>query len=302
LNNLKPFRQAQYGEGLGLLMQGLFKKVAIADNFAPAVAYGYANVATSGTVDCWIAVLGFAVQVYCDFSGYTDMGRGSAMMLGFSLPNNFNYPYLATSCTDFWKRWHISLSTWLRDYLYISLGGARAGRWRKNLNLVITMTIGGIWHGAEWHYVTWGAFSGIVLVIVHEYERFMQGIPWLKRFHDSKISIPFAIALTFLTTLICWAQFRALSVVGSIQMLQHMFTWAPSTGEILTTYIDRSPAVVALIIYMVYGLIVAGLRRLPSLQDEEIGLVPRFAVCTAVFIAAIACQPAHLERFIYFQF
>jgi D-alanyl-lipoteichoic acid acyltransferase DltB (MBOAT superfamily) len=163
------------------------------------------------------------------------------------------------------------------------------------------MTIGGIWHGAEWHYVTWGAFSGCVLVVVHEYERIMQGIPWLRRFHESKVSTPFAIALTFLTTLVCWAQFRALTVTGSVQMLQHMFTWKPSTGEIIAT-LETTPAVVALAVYMVYALVVAGVRRMPAVRSMEVGFLPRFAVCAAVFIASAGCQPTHLERFIYFQF
>jgi alginate O-acetyltransferase complex protein AlgI len=301
LNNLRTFKQAQFSEGLGLLMQGLFKKVAIADNFAPVVAYGYSNLATGGSVDAWISVLGFLAQVYCDFSGYTDMGRGSAMMLGFSLPDNFNYPYLARSYTEVWKRWHISLSTWLRDYLYISLGGARVSRWRKNLNLVITMTIGGIWHGAEWHYVTWGIFCGCLLAVDHEYHSFVAKTPWLQRFHKTKISIPIAIAFTFLTTAISWAQFRALNIQGTYQILQHMFTWVPSTGELMSQ-LEQSPAVVATLVYMVYALFVVILRKMPAVRDIRIGIVPRLAVCTAVFIAALACQPTHLERFIYFQF
>ena len=147
LNDMANFSGQKFETGLELVLQGLFKKVALSDNLSPLVAAGFDHTQTLGTMDAWIAVLAFTAQIYFDFSGYTDIGRGSAMMLGFTLPDNFNLPYIAQSASDFWKRWHISLSSWLRDYLYIPLGGGRCSRWRKHLNLMITMLLGGLWHG-----------------------------------------------------------------------------------------------------------------------------------------------------------
>ncbi|MCP4037632.1 MAG: MBOAT family protein, partial [bacterium] len=152
---------------------GFFKKVVIADNLAVIVdaVYRPGSDPTSGEII--IATYAFAWQIYCDFSGYTDIARGTARMLGFDLMLNFNIPYAASNPAEFWRRWHISLSTWLRDYLYISLGGNRRGRLRTYCNLFATMVIGGLWHGAAWPFVLWGAYHGLLLTI-HRALR-----PWL---------------------------------------------------------------------------------------------------------------------------
>jgi D-alanyl-lipoteichoic acid acyltransferase DltB (MBOAT superfamily) len=154
---------------------GLFKKTVIADNLAVLVDIVYAQDASPAPAEVLLATWAFALQIYCDFSGYTDIARGSARMLGFDLIRNFDLPYLATSVADFWRRWHISLSTWLRDYLYIPLGGNRKGSRRTELNLMLTMVLGGLWHGAAWNFVLWGAYHGVLLV-VHRGLR-----PWLDR-------------------------------------------------------------------------------------------------------------------------
>lgn len=152
------------GRGAVLCLVGLIKKIAIADAIAPSVNAVYANPAATGA-EILIATWLFALQIYCDFSGYTDVARGVARMLGFDLTRNFMQPYFATDIQQFWRRWHISLSTWLRDYLYIALGGNRRGRRRTQINLILTMVLGGLWHGAAWNFLLWGGYHGALLAV-----------------------------------------------------------------------------------------------------------------------------------------
>lgn len=151
-------------EGCWLILWGLCKKIVIADNLAMIVDPIFSHSEEYKGAVLLLALLAFTFQIYCDFSGYTDMARGIAKLLGFELSLNFNFPYLSRSPSEFWTRWHISLSRWLKDYLYISLGGNRAGKIRTQLNLVITMVLGGLWHGAAWNYVLWGLYHGTLLV------------------------------------------------------------------------------------------------------------------------------------------
>jgi D-alanyl-lipoteichoic acid acyltransferase DltB (MBOAT superfamily) len=152
------------GRGAVLCLLGLIKKVVIADGVAPSVDAIY-GAADPSRLDIVLATWLFAIQIYCDFSGYTDIARGVAKMLGFGLMRNFAQPYFAVNPQEFWRRWHISLSTWLRDYLYISLGGNRGGRWHTYRNLMTTMTLGGLWHGAAWNFVAWGIYQGGLLAV-----------------------------------------------------------------------------------------------------------------------------------------
>jgi alginate O-acetyltransferase complex protein AlgI len=155
--------RAMLEEGVWLILWGLFKKVVIADNCAPLVEMVYGSTTCTGPAVA-LGTLAFALQIYCDFSGYSDIARGTARVLGFDIMWNFHIPYAATSPREFWRRWHISLSTWLRDYLYISLGGNRRGSGRTYFNLVVTMLLGGLWHGAAWNFVLWGLWHGAGLV------------------------------------------------------------------------------------------------------------------------------------------
>ena len=153
----------RFSSGLQLAFVGLFKKMVIADNMAVVVNSVYGAADPSGSA-VWLATYAFALQIYCDFSGYTDIARGTARMLGFDICLNFRLPYLAANPEDFWQRWHVSLSTWLRDYLYIPLGGNRHGKWKTIRNLMLTMLLGGLWHGAAWNFILWGGFHGLLLV------------------------------------------------------------------------------------------------------------------------------------------
>lgn len=160
------FSPTEGSEGLWLIALGLLKKVAIGDYLAlNLVDRVFDAPAQYSALECYAAVLGYSVQIYCDFSGYTDVAIGSALLLGVRFPKNFDAPYKAASITEFWRRWHISLSTWLRDYLYIPLGGNRRGRFRTYVNLMLTMLLGGLWHGANWTFVVWGGIHGAALAV-----------------------------------------------------------------------------------------------------------------------------------------
>lgn len=300
------FDKEQFTCGLTLLLQGLFKKVALADNLAILANLGFQNAANLGAADAWTATLAFTFQIYFDFSGYTDMGRGSALMLGFALPDNFNFPYLASSLSDFWRRWHISLSSWLRDYLYIPLGGGRCSETRKYFNLITTMVLGGLWHGAAWHFVVWGAVHGGGLVINHLYNDFVKGDRVLRAFHSSFLGVFFSWILTFATVHVCWIFFRAENSAQACAMLTDMFS--SRCTNIVTEPLEQSPVCVALIIYSFFALIF----RVPKVTKSSwispvsdllnLGFPARVVIYISVFIGALGFAPIKTSPFIYFQF
>ena len=161
-------RKVELGRAVCLIVGGLFKKVVLADMLATRLVDPvFGSPSAHGATDVLLAVYAYGAQIYCDFSSYTDMATGLALLLGFQFPRNFNAPYTATSLQDFWRRWHMTLSRWLRDYLYIPLGGNRRGEWRTRLNLMLTMLLGGLWHGAAWNFVIWGGIHGTALVVGH---------------------------------------------------------------------------------------------------------------------------------------
>jgi len=199
--------RAMLEEGIWLILWGMFKKVTLADNFAPLVemAFGAGTaVASYSAPTVVLGTLAFGLQIYCDFSGYSDIARGLARVLGFDIMWNFDLPYAATNLREFWRRWHISLSSWLRDYLYISLGGNRRGRSRTYVNLLITMLLGGLWHGAAWNFVLWGLWHGVGLALLRSPICQWQlpiGTPFLRRV--------FAWVITMLFVFYGWLLFRA---------------------------------------------------------------------------------------------
>ena len=192
-------------EGVQIFAFGLFKKLVIADHLSVFVDQVYGKPMAFNGLTIFFAAIAYSLQIYFDFSGYSDMAVGVAKTIGFDLPRNFNLPYISHNVTEFWKRWHISLSSWLQEYLYISLGGSRKGNIRTYINLMLTMVIGGVWHGANWTYVIWGFLHGIALVI-HKV--------WMKKTNSSKkeqniVARSASILATFLFTTLCWIFFRA---------------------------------------------------------------------------------------------
>jgi alginate O-acetyltransferase complex protein AlgI len=211
-------------EGLWLCLWGMFKKVVIADSLAPLVEMVFGNPQASGPIIA-LATVAFGFQIYCDFSGYTDIARGVARMLGFELLLNFNLPYIATNIREFWQRWHISLSTWLRDYLYVSLGGNRLGPIRTYRNLFLTMLLGGLWHGAAWNFVLWGIWHGLGLII---HRRWAGNQPKTV----SKLSQILGWTATMLFVFYGWLLFRAGSLDQIISMTGGLVNWSwPSWAQ-----------------------------------------------------------------------
>src|SRR5262249_29753351 len=206
--------------GIALLVLGLFEKCVIADIvMAPVVDDVFKTSGHVGFADAWTGTLAFAGQIFCDFAGYSTCAIGIALCLGFSLPNNFRFPYAAIGFSDFWRRWHISLSTWLRDYLYIPLGGNRIGPVRTYVNLSLTMLIGGLWHGASWTFVVWGGLHGAYLIAERVFEKLAGDAPW-RRTLAAQLA---GAAVTFALVCVAWGFFRASSFSQAVAVPEGMF-------------------------------------------------------------------------------
>jgi len=198
--------------GIAFISLGLAKKVLLANPCGRIADLAF-DAGAIGTLDAWFGVTAYAFQIYFDFSGYSDMAIGLGLMLGFVFPKNFDSPYHAQSITEFWRRWHISLSSWLRDYLYVPLGGSRAGPGRTYVNLALVMLLGGLWHGSSWTFVVWGGFHGVLLAV----ERSLGGAgPY--RF----LPAPFRTTLTFCLVLVSWVFFRAADLGAATTYLRSM--------------------------------------------------------------------------------
>jgi alginate O-acetyltransferase complex protein AlgI len=213
--------------GIAIFVAGLFKKVVIADNLAQFVSPVFAHLDDGGVVAtswAWLATLSYTLQIYFDFSGYSDMAIGLALLFGIRLPVNFRSPYKATSIIDFWRRWHITLSRFLRDYLYIPLGGNRHGEPRRYLNLMLTMLLGGLWHGAGWNFLIWGGLHGLYLSVNHLWQRW-RGVSVAKPQFPAAAKFPAALswAVTFAAVVLAWVFFRAKTASGAWQMLCALF-------------------------------------------------------------------------------
>ena len=199
--------------GLWLVMIGLVKKCVIADYIAQYNDWVFSSPATYSGFECVMGILGYTVQIYCDFSGYSDISIGIAALMGFHLLENFSFPYSAPSPSEFWHRWHISLSTWFRDYVYIPLGGNRCSRVRTYINNIITMLVAGLWHGSTWMFVLWGGIHGLGLVVHKAFK------PLLGRLPDNSWSNGLSVFLTFIFVAIAWVFFRSESVASACQLL-----------------------------------------------------------------------------------
>ncbi|HEX2153174.1 MAG TPA: MBOAT family protein [Acidimicrobiia bacterium] len=291
LHTAKDPRRVDAGRGFSLIAGGLFKKVVVANTLAGAIVDPvFASPSQFSALEVLMAVYGYAVQIYADFSGYTDIAIGVALLMGFKFPQNFNSPYAALSIQDFWRRWHMTLSRWLRDYLYIPLGGNRGSRADTYRNLLITMVLGGLWHGAAWTFVLWGAFHGAVLA----YER------W--RAETGRVLVadsPGQRALRRLATfhLVClgWMLFRADSLGRVGELLGRLADWGPAPSV--------TPAVIALIVGGI------GVQYLPSdfrdrLQVTYSRLRPiALTAGLAAFLLVLdGFGPEGVAPFIYFQF
>jgi len=287
LQRPKRFDWLRMQAGVHLFLIGLFKKSVIADQVGLAIDPVFAAPGDFGTEALWLAMLGYSVQIYCDFSGYTDMALGLANMLGFKLPNNFNAPYLASSPSDFWRRWHISLSRWLRDYLYIPLGGNRYGSVRTMLNLFITMLLGGLWHGANWTFVVWGAYHGALLAI----QRLIPKALTQPMFR------PLGMVITFLAVCVGWVLFRAQTLQDAGTILRGLVV--PTSGYSLAG--DSNSIVIVCLVITMIG------QALGQLPNARLMLFRMPALVAALVMAlmltlSLLLMPVDGKTFIYFQF
>jgi alginate O-acetyltransferase complex protein AlgI len=291
-----PLVVSNLGWGLSLMILGLFEKVVIADGaLAPIVENLYAAKGIPNFASAWAGTLAFTGQVFCDFAGYSTCAIGAALCLGFILPRNFHFPYAAIGFSDFWRRWHISLSTWLRDYLYIPLGGNRQGQFRTHLNLMVTMLLGGLWHGAAWPFVVWGGLHGLYLIG----ERLL--VKSIGRFPLWQHPAMRVVLMLFTFVLICftWVFFRATSFTQAMTIVQAMVTLS---GKSATLFLGSKEILTA-------GGIVAAILgihwcfRARTLEDIVVKL-PWWTVASglAVMLYAIATLPGEDRSFIYFQF
>jgi alginate O-acetyltransferase complex protein AlgI len=290
LVSARKFAQVDVRGALVLFLVGFVKKACIADGVAPIVDKYFASPGAYRPSSAWLAVFLYAIQIYCDFSGYTDMAIACARLLGYELTLNFNFPYLARNVADFWHRWHISLSTWLRDYLYIPLGGNRGNRWFVARNIMLTMMLGGLWHGGGWTFVLWGTLHGLVLVIHRQWSELTAHLKSV-----SKLMHWIAWPLTMYWICFTWVFFRAADLEHAGVIIKSFVFWHSAGNRniavrmlwmvLLLTILHRLNA---------RGLFSAWWRRGPS----------------AAFAAGYGCSaalvllfiPAKYTPFIYFQF
>ena len=284
--------------GFNLAMWGLFKKVVIADNLAAIAAPIFHRELSFRPGPIHLGALAFAFQIYCDFSGYTDIARGVARIMGFTLMDNFKHPYFATSITDFWRRWHISLSSWLRDYLYIPLGGIRHGTWATYRNLFLTMLLGGLWHGAGWTFVLWGAYQGALLVLerlfggrrlildAFEARGLWGGLVWLGR-----------VLVTFHFVCLGWIFFRC-EEVGPLWMMVRNFMDVSGWFHMPETLGRRT-------LLLILPLLVVDAVDFLSRREQWILRAPAWLRVLIYFVALYAFMVFgrfESNAFIYFQF
>jgi len=303
------FKWEYLDQGMQLILMGLFKKVIIADNLALVAQAGFSHPESFSAVDLWLITYAFAFQIFFDFAGYTDIARGSAMLFGYKVPINFNLPYLAANVADFWHRWHISLSTWLRDYLFIPLGGSRGTRSQTYRNLFITMALGGLWHGAAMHFLVWGAYQGILLIAHREYGRALEAAGVAERLLKSKIYHALSVVFTFHLVCIGWVFFRADTIAAANQMVLKMLT-APaellhfSLRQLAVLQI-RDPLIFPALLLILPVLMISQ-PIVNWLNGKRFYQSPPWAVQVGVMVALMCLltvfSPDTSPRFIYFQF
>ncbi len=325
------FRLELFAAGLTVLAIGLSKKVFLADMVSPTAASTFALVHKGVPVHfflAWIGALAYACQIYFDFSGYSDMALGLGLMFGIRLPLNFNSPYKAASIIDFWRRWHISLSRFLRDYLYIPLGGGRVAPWRKYANLFSTMLLGGLWHGAGWTFILWGGVHGFFLMVNHGWIALTRDRSWAQ----GRLMRVFYRVVTFVSVVAAWVLFRAERLSDAVLLLRGM---AGQTGVLLPHFFGNlfgvhlpvwlnsgsgefgigDRAIVRIVIFLVVAFFAPNTQQImaranPALEEAEglaptplrWSLTPSWACAVGLLWALILCSLNEVSEFIYFQF
>ncbi len=280
-------------EGLLLFLFGLAKKLAVADNLALVANDVFAMPEAYSSLGCYLGTLCFAGQIYCDFSGYSDMARGLALCFGYRLMDNFNMPYVSTNPSDFWKRWNISLSSWLKNYLYIPLGGNRGSRFQTLRNLLITMTLGGLWHGANWTFVLWGVFHGFYLILYHAWRS-----PW-SRLETFPVTRLILWLLNFHFILLGWILFRSANLDVAFTILSKLMSF-DSLGS---TPFSNGLFFLLLLLLICHGIgAKMGFDPLWKAWEKRTPAPIMGIVYAAAVVVVLLLAPEDLLPFIYFQF
>ncbi|KXK26037.1 MAG: Peptidoglycan O-acetyltransferase [candidate division WS6 bacterium OLB20] len=286
-----PFLLANLTEGLKLIIIGMFKKVVLADRLAIYVNTVYADTAAATDLQLIIATWMFAFQILMDFSGYSDIAIGSARILGIDLMKNFDFPYLATSVTDFWRRWHISLTTWFTDYIYIPLGGNRKGQIRKYFNILIVFFISGVWHGAGWSFVVWGLLNGIYLVI--------EDLTGLRKAAAGRFAAVVRGIVTFNLIAVTWVFFRSDSLAGAVRIFMDLIQFEFVPGTLFVPF--GAFGFFQTVLVLVMGIILGGVLYL-----RHTGRLTRWYPAAVVYMALVFLIVIFgsfgNREFIYFQF
>lgn len=278
--------------GIKLFILGFFKKLLISDMISPYSDNVFSNIDTVTSYEAWIGILAYTIQIYCDFSGYSDMAIGVARTMGYNFIENFNMPYKSYSITEFWRRWHISLSSWLRDYLYISLGGNRGSKLKTYGNLMITMLLGGLWHGANWTFVVWGGMHGILLSIHKMWSEFLRRNK-IEQFFENPIWNAISWLLTITSVMVSWVFFRAESFAVANKFLVKLVT-------VHYSEVYYVPQILFLLILVVIGHI--GSKYYFEGEQFKRSKVEEYALYSTMIILLVLLAPTNTSPFIYFQF
>ena len=306
LNNLKFPTIERLAEAGWLVASGAIKKTLIADNLAIFVKliFDPNSLDRAGSVDLWLAIFAYGLQLYLDFSGYVDIVLGTAILFGINLPTNFNFPYMSTSIADFWRRWHISLGNWLRDYIYIPLGGSRLGLVRTCLNLFALMLISGIWHGADWGYILWGGIHGIALVVHRLTTVLSDRFESLALFWRSRLGHVCGWLLTQPLVFVTWIWFRLPNLSQSNLVLQHLWGHPRDAQFATKVYVENLQLADSQVLLILVGLSIA--MMIAYLFDRSLKLnlnwhLKLTLIPLCLYVVWLLSPPESLA-FIYFDF
>ncbi len=297
------FEYERVREGILLMVWGFFKKVVIADRLSEYVNLVYNHPTEYGGFQNVIATFFFSFQIYCDFSGYSDIAIGAALIMGFRLMTNFRRPYYAPNIRDFWQRWHISLSTWFRDYVYISLGGNRVVKWRWYYNLFITFLVSGLWHGAEWTFVIWGALHGFYLVFAIWTDKFRESAnKWLGISKNDKLYKFTQVMVTFALVYFAWIFFRANNTADAFLIIKNTFHFSGNSALNLFTF--NADLYIAFICIGIL-LVVEYFEEYTGLYGRLKSNLPRawkWVILSVIIVLVMVLGEWHGTDFLYFQF
>ena len=294
------FRYKNVSNGMKLILWGFFKKLVIADRAAFLVNMIYNNPHSYTGFPLWLATYLFAFQIYCDFSAYSDIARGSARVMGYNLMRNFNAPYFAKNIGEFWRRWHISLSSWFKDYLYIPLGGNRVSKLRYYFNIMAVFLTSGLWHGANWTFIIWGGLHGIYHIITHQIIN--APLNWLKRVHQNRIVRIIEIILTFHLTCFAWIFFRSSTLKEAFYVVSHLLVdlkleWSNNWGLNIANMVILIASIIFLIVVQLF-------QRQISIMNymSRYPRYFRYLVYFGLIMVIITMGLFTEDEFIYFQF